>query len=492
MKLNQLLSVLCLLIAQFAVYAQAEKQAKETPKSQPKPPELLKKITKEEPLSQADQAFAKEIKRVNVIPQLQQVAKGTYDKKQYRRHLMVMERLVELRPLNATWKFNLARAYALLDKKSEAYNTLIELQNAGLSYPIGDAEGFDLIKGTGVFDYIEKGMQDNGDQYGEGEVVHKVNKGYSGMLFQSMAFDEQNNRFLLPSVRSGDIYQVDANGKLSVFVDANEAQDFGAVDIVIDNKNAVFWVASATMPQYNGTTQENFGSAKINKYRLSDGKLLTEVDLSNLAKPLLLNNFTLMSSGDVIAFNPFTKELFKFSKDGKTNEVFATLPQFNAIQAIAIDDEDQVLYLADYDLGIVLLNLENKKMIPLVDSPKVNLSGVEELFYDDGDLIVIQSGVQPQRVLRVILQQKAGFKSMVPLEANNPNFAALSKGALGKDDVYYFANNQWSKMDLAGNLLPDEQWQDLIIMKTPLRYNLEKHLEMQQQIEDFKKKKGLK
>lgn len=490
MKLNQSLLILSLLWVQLIAHAEVTSKAK--PVVNNRPPELLKKIDKKEPLSTADEEFAKEIKRVNVIPQLLQVAKGTYGKKQYQRHVLVMERLLELRPMNATWKFNLARAYALLDKKSEAYNTLIELQNAGLSYPIADEEGFDLIKGTGVFDYIEKGMQDNGKQYGEGKQAHKIDKNYSGMLFESLAFDEKNKRFLLPSVRSGDIYQIDAKGKLSVFVAADKAQGFGAVDVIIDDQAAVFWVASATMPQYNGTTQENFGQAKVNKYRLSDGKLLATVDLSGLSKPLLLNHLTLMSNGDVLAFNPFTKELLKISKDGKSQEVMMTFPQFDAIQAIAIDDADQVLYLADYDSGIILLNLENKKMMPLVNNPKVNLSGVEDIFYDNGDLIVIQSGVKPQRILRVLLQQKAGFKSMVPLEASHPNFSAISKGSLGKSHVYYFANNQWGKMDLAGNLLPDEQWQDLIIMKTPLKYNMEKHLEMQQQLETFKKAKGLK
>ena len=152
-------------------------------------------------------AYKNEIAKIKDLDKLYELANKELEAKNFPKHEIVLERLINLRPFNPDLKFALVKAFALQDKKTEAYNQLIEMQKAGLSYPIGDKEGFDLIKGTKVFDYIEENMAINGQPFGEGKTAFEVSHNYSGMLFENLTYDEKAERFLLGSVRSGDIYQ---------------------------------------------------------------------------------------------------------------------------------------------------------------------------------------------------------------------------------------------------------------------------------------------
>ena len=114
------------------------------------------------------------------------------------------------------------------------------------------------------------------------------------------------------------------------------------------------------------------------------------------------------------------------------------------------------------------------------------------MFYDDGDLVAIQSGVQPARLMRYVLKQDLFLQNMFPIEAANENFKALGNGTLVGDSIYYAANSQWAKLDGLGRLLPEQSWEPLVIMKSPTKYRMEEHMEQQRKMEEIKRKRGIK
>lgn len=439
-------------------------------------------------------AFKAEIKKTNVAAQLLQVAHGTYVKKEYDKHVVVMERLVEINPENVNWVYMLARAYALVDDKTAAYNALLALQNLGLSYPLEGVEEFANIRYTGVYDHIVEGLKNNGKAYGEGQEVASVSEHYSGLLLENLIVDSERQRFLLPSIRNGQIYTLTFGGEFKPFITLPEGSSegpYGAVDAVIDEKNEVLWVASATMPQFNGSQADNIGQSMVMRYDLKTGKALGQANLSQFKQPALFNQLTVTSNGDVLLFNLFSREVIKVAKDGSESSVLVTLHNHESVKALATDEDNKVLYFADYERGVFVVNLENKKMIA-IKSDEVNLYGVNDLHYHEGDLIVVQSGVKPQRVLRLLMNEKVGLKTVLPLEANHLSFGQLGNADVKGNHVYTLANSQWSKMDLAGNLLPEQSWEALKVIKSPLDYKMKEQLEMQQKIEEYKKKRGLK
>ena len=70
----------------------------------------------------------------NRTPVLVEIARRAYVAKHLDVYELATHRLTTLRPYEGQFRFRLAEAYALLDKKSEAYNTLLQIQQQGLSY----------------------------------------------------------------------------------------------------------------------------------------------------------------------------------------------------------------------------------------------------------------------------------------------------------------------------------------------------------------------
>ncbi len=441
-----------------------------------------------------EKAFIGEVSKMDNLQQLLKMAGETGKNEQYARQEVVLKRLVALRPYNPDLKFALIKAYALQDKKTEAYNDLLELQKAGLSYPIGNLEGFDNIKETKVFNYIEDGMLSNAKPFGEGSQVFAVSDDYSGMLFENMVYDPNAERFLLGSVRAGVIYEYSEKNGFKEFINpSNPATGpWGIIDIAIDTEADLLWTASATMPHYTGTTQANFGNAMVSKFKLSSGELINNFAMAKSTEPMLFSHLHVTAGQNLYFTNVFNSDVFKVAKDSEQVEPMFTLTGLNSIKAITTNTDETILYVSDFELGLFVVNLETKQTAPLMRDQSGFFAGINDLFYDEGDLVAIQSGVQPARLMRYVLEQGLILKNMFPIEASHPSFKALGNGTLVGDHIYYAANSQWAKLDGIGRLLPEQSWEPLVIIKSPTRYRMEEHMEQQRKMEEIKKKRGLK
>ncbi|WP_223786845.1 hypothetical protein [Marinicella meishanensis] len=437
--------------------------------------------------------FARDVNAMDSIPQLIELAREMEAKDQFARQEVVIQRLLVLRPFNPDFKFALVKAFAQQDKKTDAYNTLIEIQKAGLSYPIGELEGYENIQGTNVYDYIEENMVKNAEPFGEGQQVFAVSHHYSGMLFENIAYDATADRLLLGSVRAGAVYQHDAAGGFKEFIKPADPQTgpWGIVDLVVDQQADLLWTASATLPHYNGTTPNNFGHAMISKFKLSTGELINNFAMQRTNQPLLFTALHVSEGQNLYFINAFNSQLFKIAKGSEQVERVLALPNLTAIKAITTNSDESVIYVSDYDQGLYLINTQTQQLAPLVPAGAGFFAGINDLFYDDGDLVAIQSGVKPARLMRYVLEQDVILQNMFPIEASNPAFQTLGNGVLVGDQVYYTANTQWEKVDALGRLLPEQQWEPLLVMQSPTKYRMEEHMERMRRIEEIKKKRGI-
>ena len=407
---------------------------------------------------------------------------------------VVLKRLVELRPFNPSYRISLIKTYAQQNNKQQAYNDLIELQKAGLSYPVRDLEGFENITDTPVFDYIEEGMANNAKAFGEGTEAFSIPESYSGMLFENLAYDANSKRFLLGSVRTGAIYQQTESGEFKGFVDVANVENgpWGVVDLVVDAESDVLWTASATMPQYNGTTGQNFGKAMISRYQLSTGTLQQNYVLKNAQPPVLFTALHVGAQHNVYFLNPMTSQIFTIKKDGQAIEPLAALQSLSALKAITTNSDESIFYVSDFDQGVFAINKGTLQVAPMARSKNGFFAGISDLFYDDGDLVAIQSGVQPARLMRYILKQDLLLQNLFPIEAAHPAFDGLGNGTLVDDKVYYVANSQWSKMDPLGRLAAGQKWAPVVVLESPTKYRMEEHMEQQRKMEEIKKRRGIK
>jgi WD40 repeat protein len=403
-----------------------------------------------------------------------------------------MEKVVALNPNNPALNFQLAEAYALNDEKTKAFNALIELQKQGLYFDLQNNINFANIKKYPVFEYIKNNIDVNAQHFGEGKESFNINKSFSGLLFENIVFDANSQSFLMGSLRDGSVIKVNtSNGAITRLIPAAKGGVDGpwaTLDLAVDEKNDVLWVASSAITQFGKMTKVTTGMAGIFKYKLSTGEFIKSYITPESKRPSLISRIHLTNQGKLYLLDIQNKEVLAW--DSKTDKISLalSLKQFNDVRSLTTDETGNMLYLSDNERGIMVIDMKNQKTYAIENNEALNLIGITDLTFDDNGLIIIQSGFSPERIMRLELNQdKNAITNIFPIESANPAFDSPSYGVVVGEGFYYIANSQTPKTNMYGGLLKGQQWQNMAILSSPKHYKEKDSLNYQKEIELFKK-----
>lgn len=437
-------------------------------------------------------SFDVELNNAQEFASVYQLASKSYADKSYEDFLNAVKKLVELKPNNTDLQFKLAEAFALVNRKTEAFNTLIKIQKQGLYFDLSKSSNFDNINKYPVFEYIKNNMDSSGAHYGEGQEVFGIDSPNSALLFESIEFDPSNMSFLLGSVRDGSVIKIDDRGQASVLVQPTTGGIDGpwaVFDMKADQKNNVLWVASSSVSQYAKMSKATLGMSGLFKYDLSSGKLLNKFLLPKVKKPQLISSIHLTNTGDVYFIESYNNVILKLENNSSDIKLVLSSPIYKNMRSITLDEKAEYLFFSDSESGIVSVNLATSRFVSMGNSESLNLSGISDLIYDENSLMIIQNSIKPQRVMRLELDaSKTKVTNILPIESAHPLFNFPTVGTIVGNDFYYIANSQWAKTNPLGGLLKNKKWEKLSILRSEKKYNVEGREDYDDQINQHKKK----
>ena len=400
--------------------------------------------------------LAQQIAKVEDTMQLEQLARGLAQAGKHRAAAMVFARLVELRPHLGEYRLQLAAAYAQQDLKSEAYTALLHLQGQGYGYDLADDPRFAKVATTEVWSYILKGFEANAQPFGEGSLAMTLPA--EDLLVESIAWDPGRSKLLAGSARKGAVFVVSADGKLEPLVRADASNGMWAVmDVAVDAGRGLLWVASTAIPHFEGYQPErHLGRAGIFKFDLKTGKYL-----DRYLSPVVAGQSFFMSS---IAVGPKGEV---YAADGVNNAVYVVrgdefkrlfhAPRLSGLRGMAVDAAGRHLYFADFERGIMGYDLSSGKPFDLRVPANLALGGAEGLAWWKDGLLVVQNGMEPNRVMRLKLSDDGrSVASVAPLEANKAPLTAPTDATTSGDALFVLANSQKANYDRFG-LLKDRE-----------------------------------
>ena len=375
-------------------------------------------------------------------------------------------RLVELRPHNGHYRYMHAVAHALEDHKTEAYDALVRLQSAGYAYPVEKDPRFAKIHGTEVWDYLVANFQANAREWGEGKVAYELPA--DDLLVEALAWDPTRKRLLAGSARDGRVYLVGAGGKLEPLVTPDDTNgQWSVLDLAVDAKRDRLWVASAAIPHFKHARKTDYGRAGVFEYALSSGRFVARHEVPIDGRQHVLSAIAVTPKGDVFAVDGVEREIWKVD-GGKLRFVTAN-KALTSIRGLAASD--QVLYFADYELGVFGLDLATGKPFELAFPQNVTLYSIEGLSYWNGWLVAVQAGFPPKRVMRFKLSPDGrSIVKHLPLEASRAAFGTPTRGTVAGDTYYLIANTQKGKYDAYGLVRSDAKLEPVKILASDLAY----------------------
>ena len=408
--------------------------------------------TPSKPLAATPDAIAKAIAALDTPERAEVVALGLRTKGDYASEALAWQRAVTLRPHIGRYKLEMAAAYAQLDNKRATYNALLELQSQGYAFDIGKDPRFEKVSHTEAWTYTVQGLDANRAPFGEGKVAYTLPK--EDLLIESLAWDPSRKQLLVGSAREGKVYLVGAGGKLKELVAANAENGMWAVfDIAVDAKNGFLWVASTAVPHFKGyNAEKDLGLAGIFKFDLKTGKFLKKfLSPSIVGQAFFLSTLTLSPDGVVYAADGVNNAVYQVRND-EFRRLFHA-PLLSSIRGLAVSGDGKLLYMGDNERGLLGYDLANAKPFDVPVPKTLALGGIEGVAWYKGNLVVVQNGMQPNRVMRLALTPDGrAVGGLHPIEANKPELTHPTLGTLAGDKFYFIANTQKGNYDRFGLL----------------------------------------
>ena len=126
---------------------------------------------------------------------------------------------------------------------------------------------------------------------------------------------------------------------------------------------------------------------------------------------------------------------------------------FHSPQGLELDASAEHLYVADYNGGLFRVSLADGEVRKLKTPDAVSDYGIDGLYRYNNELIAIQNGIRPHRVVAMQLSDDGlAVVASRTLAANLDTFDEPTLGTIHGDDLLFVANSHWNRFDRDNNL----------------------------------------
>jgi tetratricopeptide (TPR) repeat protein len=389
-------------------------------------------------------------------------AMQAYAAKDYTLYAEKLGKVVDPQSKQPALLYQLAGAYTLTGKHTEALTILNKLAAMGLAYPISTDPDFESFRKSALFAQAKKAFDKNLFTKHPSTQAFVINE--KDLVLEGITYDAQQKQWLVGSIYKRKIIRLDAQGQASDFTTEGQESLLSILGMKVDAATRVLWVCSAAL---GGDTS---GNSAIVKYDLTNKKLLKKYLLPGGSQKQLLNDLVILKNGDVYATNSEAGAVYRIPKATDQLEIFIKPGTFIYPNGIALSPDGNKLYIAHF-AGITVADLKTGTTTAMTHPETTTIAGIDGLSVYNNSLIGVQNGVMPQRIIQMHLNPSySGITKVDVLEANHPLFEKIpTTGVVVGDAFYFIANSQLRSMDEKGKILPLDQLQETVILKLNLK-----------------------
>lgn len=361
------------------------------------------------------------------------------------------EKLHALRPYNQDFMTHLVKAYAQTGEISKAFNTMLMMQQQGLAENWDEVDEVAALRQHRLYNHLRDLMLTAGQPFGQADTFAMLDGDIA--MPEALAHDPGSGRFFVGTIRDGHIrYSQDGDSWQTLAAPDTHEGLMAVFDLAVDAERGHLWVATGAAPQFEGFSSERQGHAALLKLDLDSGDLLATHSLPQDGNPRLPGSLALAPNGTIYAADANTPLLYRLEPGDEQAQPFFSHHNFSSLRGLAVSADGERLYVADYEVGILVVGLGDSRQAWKLHVPEtLNEGGIDGLYWWNNHLVAIQNGVSPQRVLRLELGPDGlGVVAVAPVAAALPSFDVPTFGTMVDDSLYFFGASHWSRVDARG------------------------------------------
>lgn len=298
----------------------------------------------------------------------------------------------------------------------------------------------------------------------------KLTFGDSSFWAEGVDVDPVTRHFYVASIRHRTIADIAPDGT-SRELWPRDRPDLGAIfSVRVDTRRRTIWATTSGVRQTAGYAPADSSIAALLEIRPSDGVILRRWNVPPVAGGHVLGDLAIGPAGDVFITDSNQPTLYWLRPGADTLESI-TSPLFHSLQGLAPTPNGRTLYLTDYSHGLLRVDLRSRAVTRVADAPNSTSLGCDGIAWYRGGIIAVQNGVEPARIVQIVLN--AAGDSVVRLDVIDRNSNIADEPSIGTvfgDDFIYVANGQWTKYDDNGIRIAGSKLSPTILLDVPLRH----------------------
>jgi hypothetical protein len=359
-------------------------------------------------------------------------------------------------------RLEVARAQIHLGHRQAALDQLLAFTAVGQTSPfINESPELEPLRHAPPFAAIQKSMAAN--RMPIAHASSAVTVADPGLLPEDIDYDPETSRFFLSSILKHKIVSVDADGHWTDFAAAPDPWPVQALKI--DHQRQLLWATEVAIHDFEPLAAADRGRSVLLCYDLRSGKLLRRIEGPT---PVAFGDMTLTAAGDVIVSDGEHGGIYRLAQ-GSAQLTRIDRGDFISPQTPAVAADGVRLYVADYTRGIGILELNTGRVQWMKTAGRFALNGIDGLYRVNNQLIAIQNGAEPERVIEFSLDasgRRITAESIIEratASLGDPTHAVMVDGLL-----YFIANSGWDALDPKGHMDPAKTMTNALIMRSSL------------------------
>ena len=360
--------------------------------------------------------------------------------------------------------FNTACAMALAGENEPALDRLERIAKMQFAVDLASSPSMEPLRGDPRFDSVLQSMAAITEPLEKSSVEFTVPD--STFLVEGVAHDPTTGDLLLSSLYQRRIARVTPDGEMAPF---NEPSDdlWSMLGMVVDAGNGVVWSITVGSPRMLGGAPGTPLRSALVRFSLADGSENGRFEPPANVEGPALDSLAIGNDGTVYVSDSGAGAIHHLALNGTQLEVMVPPGTFLSTQGLELSADGSTLYAADYGRGVAAIDVETGD-VRFLEHEGPCLLGIDGLERHGNDLIAIQNGIQPPRVVRIVLDADGlGIDTVETLERAHHLYREPTLGTVVGDDLIYVAASQWQSFDADGKLLVD-QLVEPTILRLPL------------------------
>jgi sugar lactone lactonase YvrE len=265
-------------------------------------------------------------------------------------------------------------------------------------------------------------------------------------LIEGIGYRPKTRAFYFGDVRLRCVWMRAADGAVTRF-SAPDDRLLGVFRVAVDEANGALWASMGALEPMEGFAATHKGAGGLAELDLATGRVRRIVLAPADGAPHLLGDFVRLADGTLYATDTTSPVIWRLAPGAATLEPFVA-GGFKSLQGITTTADGRGLFVTDYRVGVLHVDLATKAVRTLTAPPGADLRGLDTLLRTPDDaLVAIFNATPRQRILRLTLDAATTAIAGIAVLAADPAMPDATLGTLVGDDLVFIADGGWNRFE---------------------------------------------